>query len=218
MENSTKKTLFIAAAGALFLTAALLYMLLGKKQAAESAAGEGADRTEVRAETVLPEPAAASSPDGADGETANAEEEEDDDGSASGETPEERADREKVDVFDALVDKWREEESPDGVSMEKIGEFTQMFLGLPEKDKEDCLRRALNLVSDANFEVLVGLLVDRRTGDEFIQLIFDDMVNRSDEVKMTLLREIFKDKTHPCWAEAAWMLDAMDELGKEKDD
>ena len=32
-----------------------------------------------------------------------------------------------------------------------------------------------------------------------------------EEVKMPMLKQIFKDKSHPCWADTAWIFDATGE-------
>ena len=34
--------------------------------------------------------------------------------------------------------------------------------------------------------------------------------------KMPILQQIFKDKTHPCWADTAWIFDVTSELPKAK--
>lgn len=34
--------------------------------------------------------------------------------------------------------------------------------------------------------------------------------------KKPILQQIFKDKTHPCWADTAWILDVTGELPKAK--
>ena len=37
-----------------------------------------------------------------------------------------------------------------------------------------------------------------------------------EDVKKPILQQIFKDKTHPCWADTAWILDVTGELPKAK--
>ena len=46
--------------------------------------------------------------------------------------------------------------------------------------------------------------------------MFNDVLNRDEEVKKLILPKIFKDKTHPCWADTAWILDVTGELPKKE--
>ena len=43
----------------------------------------------------------------------------------------------------------------------------------------------------------------------------NDILNRDEDVKKPILQEIFKDKSHPCWADTAWILDVTGELPKK---
>jgi hypothetical protein len=51
---------------------------------------------------------------------------------------------------------------------------------------------------------------------ETVNLVFHDILNRDELVKKPIMKEIFKDKTHPCWADVAWILDVTGELPKSK--
>ncbi len=112
-----------------------------------------------------------------------------------------------VDAFDAETDRWMNQESKNPPTMKEVDEFVAMFNRLPEDRKEECLHRALNLVSDENVMLLAGILMDKTQDKEFVELIYNDLLNRDDEVKKPILQQIFKDKTHPCWADTAWILD-----------
>lgn len=100
--------------------------------------------------------------------------------------------------------------------MKDIDEFSAQFRKVPEDQREDCLRRALNLVPDENVMLLAGILMDKSQGKELIELVFNDVLNRDEDVKKPILREIIKDKSHPCWADTAWILDATGESDPEK--
>jgi hypothetical protein len=131
---------------------------------------------------------------------------------AKDEEPEEEKDpKEKlVDDFDALTDVWRETDKE--VGMDDIARFRDQFDKVPEDRKEECLHRALNLVPDENAMLLVGILLDKTQPRELTELVFNDILNRDEDVKKPILRELFKDRTHPCWADAAWILDVTGEL------
>lgn len=126
---------------------------------------------------------------------------------------EERRERELealVDSFDALTDKWMEP-AENGVSMEDVDEFSGQFRKVPPDRREDCLRRALNLIPDENVMLLAGILMDKSMDRELVELAYNDILNRDEDVKQPILLEIFKDKSHPCWADTAWILDVTDQ-------
>ena len=120
-----------------------------------------------------------------------------------------------VDAFDALTDKWFEP-SKEGVSMKDVDAFAEQFRKVPKARREECLRRALNLVPDANVMLLVGILMDKSQDKELVALVYNDVLNRDEEVKKPILRQIFKDREHPCWANAAWILDVAGALPDKK--
>lgn len=130
---------------------------------------------------------------------------------------ERRADEEEklVDSFDALTDKWMEPSSS-GVNMADIKFFGDAFRKVPKARKEECLQRALNLVPDENVMLLAGVLMDKSQDKELLELVYNDILNRDEEVKQPILQQIYKDKEHPCWADTAWILDVTDTLPDKK--
>lgn len=122
----------------------------------------------------------------------------------------EEADEKLVDAFDSLTDRWMEKEGGE-VAMKDMDDFVAAFKAVPDDRKEECLHRALNLVSDDHVLLLAGILFDKTVDKEHIELVFNDVLNRDEEVKKLILPRIYKDKTHPCWADTAWILDATGE-------
>lgn len=121
-----------------------------------------------------------------------------------------------VDEFDNLTDTWQEPTSR-RISMQDVDRFRENFNRIPSSRKEECLQRALNLIPDENVELLAGILFDKAQEKELIELVYNDVLNRDETVKRPLLQLIFKDKTHPCWTDTAWILDVTDDLpNKEK--
>ena len=120
-----------------------------------------------------------------------------------------------VEAFDNLTDKWMEP-AKDGVTMQDIDTFVRQFKSVPADRKDECLHRALNLVPDENVMLLAGILLDKSLDKEMIELVYNDVLNRDEEVKKPILQEIFKDKEHPCWADTAWILDVTGELPVKK--
>ena len=125
----------------------------------------------------------------------------------------EEEDEKKVEAFDSLTDKWMKKEGGE-VTMKDMDAFVAAFKAVPDARKGECLHRALNLVSDDNVLLLAGILFDKSIDKEYLELVFNDVLNRDEEVKKLILPKIFKDKDHPCWADTAWILDVTGELPK----
>ena len=120
----------------------------------------------------------------------------------------------QVDAFDDLTDKWQEP-SAKGVTMSDIENFAKSFHKLPKARQDECIHRALNLIPDENVMLLAGVLMDKTMDKEIVEEVYNDVLNRDEDVKKPILQQIFKDKTHPCWADTAWILDVTDELPKK---
>lgn len=115
-------------------------------------------------------------------------------------------DRREVDAFDALVDGWMEAR-PAGVSIKDAEDFRKAFARVPDESREECLHRALNLIPDENALLLAGVLLDKSFGKDVLEAVFNDILNRDDSAKLPILKNLYRDRTHPCWADAAWILD-----------
>ena len=120
-----------------------------------------------------------------------------------------------VTEFDNLTDKWQEP-SAKGVTMADIDSFAASFRKIPKARQDECIHRALNLIPDENVMLLAGVLMDKSMDKEIVETVYNDILNRDEDVKKPILQEIFKDKSHPCWADTAWILDVTGELPKSK--
>ena len=154
-------------------------------------------------------------------ETDNPAEEEDDDGDGDDEEPQteeemrEAEEEKRVDAFDNFTDKWQEA-SEKAVTMADVNDFAKHFRQVPKARQDECVHRALNLIPDENVMLLAGILMDRSMDQEIVETVFNDILNRDEDVKKPILQQIFKDKTHPCWADTAWILDVTGELPQSK--
>ena len=129
----------------------------------------------------------------------------------------ERAEDALVEAFDALTDKWMESPSEGkSVTMEDVRQFAEQFRKLPKGRQDECLHRALNLVPDENVMLLAGILMDKTLDKEILETVYNDVLNRDEDVKKPILQQIFKDREHPCWADTAWILDVTGELPNKK--
>ncbi|MBR1587165.1 MAG: hypothetical protein IJ658_02460 [Kiritimatiellae bacterium] len=117
----------------------------------------------------------------------------------------------RVDEFDKAVDKWMEPRGK-AVTMEEVDKFRDMFRRVPKARKDECVHRALNLIPDENVMLLAGILFDKEQDKDILDLVYNDILNRDEDVKKPILREIFKDRGHPNWADTAWILDVTGEL------
>ena len=131
--------------------------------------------------------------------------------------PETDEDREEklVNAFDDLTDAWQDP-APSKVTMAEINRFRDQFNQVPKERKDECIHRALNLIPDENVMLLAGILFDKSQDKDTLETIYNDILNRDEEVKKPILKEIFKDKEHPCWADTAWILDVTQDLPTTK--
>ena len=207
MAKSSKTVL--AAASAAALAAALLLLFFrssSRQEEPETAAGSNAARIRQGVPKAAPRRAAAARPERRAAADSGVEEEGKDDAAE----PEKEEPQSAADAFDAVVDRWMEP-SEKGVSMEDVDAFAAAFRAVPAEQRDDCMRRALNLIPDENALLLAGVLMDKSQDKEVVEAVFNDVLNRSEEVKKPILRQIFKDKSHPCWADTAWILDVTGE-------
>ena len=112
-----------------------------------------------------------------------------------------------VDAFDAETDRWMDAARTKPPTIEEVDVFVAKFKAIPKDRREECLHRALNLVPDENVMLLVGILMDKSIDKELIELVYSDVLNRDELVKQPILKKIYADKSHPCWADTAWILD-----------
>jgi len=199
------KKLFVLGSVALLASVIGLFFGLRNPVTVDRAASDG--ESSVR-RGAIPESAASVAEGRADADAAAAEATEPVADEAS---PEDDEEEKLVDAFDALTDKWLEPTAK-GVTMEDVDAFVRRFAAVPKARKEECLHRALNLIPDENVMLLAGILMDKSQSTELVELVFNDVLNRDEEVKKPILRQIFQDKTHPCWADVAWILDVTGEL------
>ena len=126
----------------------------------------------------------------------------------------EAAEEKLVEAFDSLTDAWMEP-GKNGVTMSDVAKFAEAFRKIPEARQDECIHRALNLVPDENVMLLAGVLMDKSMDKEIVETVYNDILNRDEDVKKPILQQIFKDKAHPCWADTAWILDVTGELPKK---
>lgn len=138
---------------------------------------------------------------------------EDDDG-RGGDDPEERL----VNAFDDLTDKWTDEGGGKNPTLKDVDAFVEQFRKIPEERKDECIHRALNLIPDENIMLLAGVLMDRTQSDAIVDAVFSDILNRDEDVKLPVMRQVLKDPKHPCWEDAAWIVDVTQDAETAEDE
>ena len=95
---------------------------------------------------------------------------------------------------------------------EQAKRVKEAFDKLDKEDQMDGVHRSLNLLPDEQFPALYAILYDKTESPEVLDAIFSDALNRPEELKNPLMKELVKDKTHPCFFESARILDVIGEL------
>jgi len=105
---------------------------------------------------------------------------------------------------------------PHPISEADVQTFTEALRVLPLPYRIEGVRRAVNLIPDANVDLLKGVVLDKTESPEVIETVFQDIVNRPEEVKKPILDEIVQDKSHPCYSDAEWIYEVTGEKPEEK--
>lgn len=128
------------------------------------------------------------------------------------ETAKETAAEKAVAKWEALVDELVE--SKDLPTKESMSHVKETFDKLSKADQMDAIHRALNLLPDSQFPTLYGILFDKGENAEVLDAIFSDALNRTEDIKVPIMKELVQDKQHPMFFESARILDVTGELDK----
>ena len=218
-EQGTGKVKLWLALAAIAVGAVIAVLLLTRQDAASTvdardaaAAEESGAAVESKEEAVAEETAERSETvEGRDSAEENESEESEPEEPLTEDEKREAEEEKRVNDFDDLTDKWQEP-SAKGVTMADIDNFAASFRKIPKARRDECIHRALNLIPDENVMLLAGVLMDKSMDKEIVETVFNDVLNRDEDVKKPILQQIFKDKSHPCWADTAWILDVTGEL------
>lgn len=104
-------------------------------------------------------------------------------------------------LTDEVVSKESNESIPDRARRVKEG-----LKKVPESERDVALQSLLNLVEDEEFAILDTILFDKAEPKEVIEAIFDDMLNRPEELKQGYIIKIAQDREHPMFADAMHIL------------
>ena len=113
--------------------------------------------------------------------------------------------------WETLVDQLVE--LTDAPAKERKDQVKKAFDALDPADQMDAIHRGLNLLPDAQFDSLCGILFDKTENVHVLDAIFSDALNRPDEIKIPIMKALVTDKQHPMFFESARILDVTGELG-----
>lgn len=101
-------------------------------------------------------------------------------------------------------------EQKDAPTFEQALRVKAIFDKLDKEDKLDCLQSSLNLLPDKQFSALCAILYDKTEDLDVLDAVFSDALNRPEEIKNTLMKELRKDREHPMFFESARILDVVE--------
>jgi hypothetical protein len=132
-------------------------------------------------------------------------------GAASADDDEPSEERiEVIEAWEGFIDAVAERET--APTAEQAIQFKREFQKLDKRDRMDGVQTALNLLPDEQFSLLYPILFDKTEDPDVLDAIFSDGLNHDDDIKVPMMKEIYQDKEHPMYAEAARILDATGEL------
>jgi len=79
--------------------------------------------------------------------------------------------------------------------------------GLPPEAQEEFVAHAVNLCEDEQFGILAEIYYNSATPKEVSETIFNDALNRPDEIKLPMLAKTLRNPAHPLAGEAKEILE-----------
>ena len=103
------------------------------------------------------------------------------------------------------------------ITVDEMIRTKELFDSLNEEQRNDEIGHTMNLIPDESIGLLYGILFDPAEGAEITDTIFCDILNRDEDIKMPVMRQLLKMKDHPCYEDARHILSvAGDEDEEEK--
>ena len=101
------------------------------------------------------------------------------------------------------------------ISVDEMIRTKELFDSLNEEQRSDEIGHTMNLIPDESIGLLYGILFDPAEGAEITDTIFCDILNRDEDIKMPVMRQLLKMKDHPCHEDARHILSV---IGDEDED
>jgi hypothetical protein len=111
----------------------------------------------------------------------------------------------------ALTNDWSEQLDDilgaDSPEREKAKQLLAMFPNLPKDGQEEVAQHLTNLVDDEDYPSLGKFLTNSVLSEEVLDVLFTDLFNRPNPLKLPLLVDLARDPKHPKAAEAKDLLE-----------
>ena len=105
------------------------------------------------------------------------------------------------------------------ITVDEMIRTKELFDSLNEEQRSDEIGHTMNLIPDESIGLLYGILFDPAEGAEITDAIFCDILNRDEDIKMPVMRQLLKMKDHPCYEDVRHILSVVgDEDEEEKTD
>lgn len=104
------------------------------------------------------------------------------------------------------------------ISVDEMIRTKELFDSLNEEQRSDEIGHTMNLIPDESIGLLYGILFDPAEGAEITDTIFCDILNRDENIKMPVLRQLLKMKDHPCSEDAQHILSVVGDDESEEDE
>lgn len=95
----------------------------------------------------------------------------------------------------------------DAESDEVVRDLVSAMPKLPPEGREEFISHAVNLCEDEQFSVIGKVYLDPSTSKEVADIIFNDLLNRPDEIKLPLLAKSVQNAGHPMNSESKEILE-----------
>lgn len=116
--------------------------------------------------------------------------------------------RQLVRDFEKIQDLYTDENSPAEISRQDCEKFRDALGRLAGADREVALRQTLALLDGGRYALVTPMLLDALGEKNDLDVLYHDLLNRPDEIKYPLLKELAKMKDHPLSADAKDVLEA----------
>jgi len=90
---------------------------------------------------------------------------------------------------------------------EKAKQLLEMFPGLPKDGQEEVAQHLTNLVEDQDYASLGRYLTNSTLAEDVLDVLFSDLFNRPNQLKLPLLIDVARDAKHPKAGEAKDLLE-----------
>lgn len=125
-----------------------------------------------------------------------------------------RLQKQAVEEFEKLQEAYTDDSFSGKIAEEDSNALLRALNRLEGKDREVALKQTLDLLDDKKYALVQPILLNAAGQADDLEILYHDLLNRPDEIKYPLLRQMAKTEGHPMAQDAADVLDATGEADK----